>query len=101
MAQEIDHFYEAHKAAEEHLAACWAWMEHEEGVEGSEEVPEPDQASPFCGCLTCEIREILHAAEPHLRRAWEDELVAKIEAGAPCDCKLGEIHRCGRGVNRP
>jgi hypothetical protein len=97
MATEIDHFYEAHKAAEEHLAACWQWMEGEESEEGHEEpMVEPDQAGPFCGCQTCEIREILHAAEPHLRRAWEADL-AKVE----CNCELGEIHRCGKRFDKP
>lgn len=70
MATDVDHFYEAHKAAEEHLAACWQWMEYEEEPEG-EAPPEPDMLGPFDGCDTCTIREILHAAEPHLRRAWE------------------------------
>jgi len=28
---------------------------------------ESSLAGPFCGCMTCEVREILHAAYPHLR----------------------------------
>lgn len=61
-----DHYHAAQQAAEAHIEACWA-AEHDEG-------PEPeDTLAPFCGCLTCEVREILHAAEPHLRKAWEEE----------------------------
>lgn len=54
----------AQNAAEEHLAACWQYLDNED-------VPEPETAAPFCGCTTCEVREILHAAYPHLRAMWE------------------------------
>ena len=64
--EKLDHYHAAQKAAEEHLEACWA---AENGVG-----PEPeDTLAPFCGCLTCEVREVLHAAYPHLRAAWESD----------------------------
>lgn len=62
-----DHAAAAQAAAEEHLEACWTHLHDEE------QVPEPDTAAPFCGCLTCEVRETLHAAYPHLRAMWEEE----------------------------
>lgn len=59
----------AQVAAEAHLAACWAHL-HEEG-------PQPeDMAAPFCGCPTCEVREVLHAAYPHLQAMWDADLRA-------------------------
>lgn len=57
------HYLHAQQAAEEHLEACWAHL--------NDDAPEPDTAAPFCGCLTCEVRETLHAAHPHLLAAWE------------------------------
>lgn len=66
MTAALEHYVAAQKAAEEHLAACWASLH-------DEDVPEPETFSPFCGCQTCEVREVLHAAEPHLRAAWEEE----------------------------
>lgn len=66
-AEPVDHAAAAHRAAEERLAACWAFL-HEEA-----DAPPPDQAAPFCGCPTCEVREALDAAYPHLRAQWEAE----------------------------
>lgn len=50
---------EAQRAAEAHLAACQDAMFAYD--EGDEEAESPASA-PFCGCDTCMIREILHAA---------------------------------------
>lgn len=61
-----EHASAAQRAAEERLEAAWALI-HEEGEEGEE----PELAGPFCGCLTCEVREVLDAAYPHLRAMWE------------------------------
>ena len=33
------------------------------------EIEMPDMAGPFCGCMTCQVRETLHAAWPSLRAA--------------------------------
>lgn len=62
----MDHFLAAQQAAEAHIEACWAYL-HDEDSSDDPEAPEPDMMAPFCGCLTCEVREILHAAMPHLR----------------------------------
>ena len=62
----IDHGLEAHRAAEAHLEACWEALDAES--EG-EVVDWPDILAPFCGCRTCEVREVLHAAWPHMMRA--------------------------------
>lgn len=50
-------------------------MENDDG-------PEPeDLAGPYCGCITCDVREILHAAYPHLLAGWEaEELPAALNA---------------------
>lgn len=62
----MDHAMAAQRAAEEHLEACWAY----ENGDG----PEPeDLIAPFCGCMTCEVREVLNAAYPHLHRMWEED----------------------------
>lgn len=61
----MDHALAAQQAAEAHIEACWAHL-HDEG-------PEPDTLAPFCGCLTCEVREILHAAMPHLRQLLQED----------------------------
>lgn len=61
-----DHAQAAQRAAEAHLAACHDYLMEED-------LPEPDTAGPFCGCITCEVREVLHAAYPHLARMWEEE----------------------------
>ncbi len=46
----------AHDAAEAHLNAIWE-------AETGEREDSPESA-PFCGCQTCIIREVLHAAWP-------------------------------------
>lgn len=65
--QNIDYGQRAQIAAEEHLMACWDYL-HDDGEE-----PE-DLAGPFCGCQTCEVRETLHAAYPHLQEMWQADL---------------------------
>ena len=49
----------AQRAAEDHLAACW------EALDIMEESP---ASAPFCGCQTCEVREVLYAAWPIFER---------------------------------
>lgn len=65
MSPADEHYAAAQQTAELHLEACWAYV-HDDG-------PEPDTLAPFCGCLTCEVREVLYAAEAHMRAAWEAE----------------------------
>lgn len=50
----------AQRAAQRHLAACWEALEISDAG-GEAQSP---ACAPFCGCETCEIREILHAAWP-------------------------------------
>lgn len=54
-----DYGPEAQAAAENHIAACYEYV--------NDDGPEPEGlAGPFCGCPTCDVRETLHAAYPHL-----------------------------------
>lgn len=63
VTQLYDAGIEAHKAAEAHLGACWA---AEYALEEGADIAEVDTpaSAPFCGCTTCEVREVLHAAWP-------------------------------------
>ena len=62
----MDHYLAAQEAAEEHLTLCQESLD--------DMTIEPDTMAPYCGCLTCEIREVLHAAMPHLRLAFLEEI---------------------------
>jgi len=62
----------AQQAAEQHLEACWAF-EHGEVDDA------PDFSAPFCGCETCQVREVLHAAWPHLRQGLLVEAVVRVQ----------------------
>lgn len=59
-----DHAAAAQRAAEERLEAAYMALD-------DEEVEVPELAAEFCGCWTCEVREVLDAAYPHLRAMWE------------------------------
>lgn len=61
----VDLGLQAQHAAETHLNECWEALDAEN--EGAVGVQWPDMAGPFCGCQTCEVREVLHAAWPILR----------------------------------
>lgn len=52
----IDHGKLAQKAAEEHLAACESAL--------YDEAEMPVTAALYCGCMTCQVREVLFAAWP-------------------------------------
>lgn len=71
-----DHAQAAQRAAEEHLLACWESLDNEE--------VEPETAAPFCGCMTCEVRETLWAAYPQLQAMAladaADELERRMQA---------------------
>jgi len=79
---------EAHQAAEAHLHACQAALDYEdygdyyadldEDSDGEDvELPDypEDMAGPYCGCQTCMVREVLHAAWPILLEAARAELI--------------------------
>lgn len=58
---------DAQHAAEAHIGAVWDyWNEAESAVTESQlqALGEDPAVGAFCGCTTCEVREILHAAVP-------------------------------------
>ena len=69
---EHDYGMEAQQAAEKHLVACWEAMWCVENDECEIEHPEGEHPNPacgpFCGCDTCQVREVLHAAWPIIER---------------------------------
>lgn len=60
----------AQKAAEQHILACWAHHhaveEHGHDAEALVALGDDPAIGPFCGCTTCEVREILTVAMPHI-----------------------------------
>lgn len=60
-----DYGLEAQQAAEAHLEALW------EAADSDDEhaMDDIDIAAPWCGCTTCIVREVLHAAWPILQEA--------------------------------
>lgn len=65
---EEDYGRQAQAAAEAHLAACWEALN-----EDGSAVDDDPAVAPFCGCATCEVREILSAALPFLEAGFERE----------------------------
>lgn len=67
---ERDYGLEAHNAAAAHLQECWDYLSYVNGLvetDNVESVGEDPASAPFCGCDTCQIREILWAAWPFVR----------------------------------
>lgn len=64
-----DYGFEAQAAAEAHLYACHEALSADEEGEGIIDSP---ASAPFCGCETCEVREVLFAAWPFLKLAALD-----------------------------
>ena len=67
-----DHGAAAQKAAEE-------WLNLLEGCrmaeDDGEEVDWPaDLLAPYDGCVTCQVRETLRAAAPHLERGFREDV---------------------------
>lgn len=65
----VDHLAAAGVAAQERLELLAECLFRE--LEGDEDdtIPWPeDMAAPYDGCTTCDVREALHAAYPHIRR---------------------------------
>lgn len=60
----------AHRAAMAHIEAC------EDALVDVEDEPEPTSpaSAPYCGCITCQVREALHAAFPILVAGIRREL---------------------------
>lgn len=81
MDLERDYGVEAQKAAEQHLEAIYEFEETylEEYPNG--DVMESPSVGPWCGCLTCVVRETLHAAWPSLREAARIELTLELQEG--------------------
>lgn len=69
----------AQKAAEARLELAYAVLngEAEDLTDDMDAELAGELAGPFCGCITCEVREVLDAAYPHLAKGWE----AQHEAG--------------------
>lgn len=65
MTTQRDFGFEAQAAAEAHLCACHEALSADED---GEDIESPASA-PFCGCETCEVREVLFAAWPFLKLA--------------------------------
>ena len=57
------------EAAERHLEACY---EAEEAYELGDDDVESPACAPFCGCITCVVREVLYAAWPIIQEHRED-----------------------------
>jgi hypothetical protein len=66
----IDYGVLAQRAAEAHLEACEEAL-HAIEYESEADVDDP-AIGPFCGCTTCVVREVLHAAWPVLQRAFDE-----------------------------
>lgn len=82
-----DYGLEAHQEAEKHLSACWeAYFDEEQ--DGLSDVEWPETAGPFCGCDTCIVREVLHAAYPILREGILAEQAPKM---SDCPSPLGTV----------
>ena len=77
-----DYGLEAHQAADAHLTAVWNHF-HSEEEYVDPDVPSP-AVGPFCGCQTCEVREVLAAAWPIIQ-----------EGVANGDLTLDDIKRAG------
>lgn len=69
----------AQKAAEERLELAYAILngEADDLTDDLDAELAGELAGPFCGCVTCEVREVLDAAFPHLRAGWEAEQQAQ------------------------
>lgn len=73
----IDYETLAQQAAEERLVGCLNALYAEDD---DQTAPWPeDMAGPFCGCETCVVREVLHAAWPHMRNLARAEFADQIE----------------------
>lgn len=67
---------QAQQAAEEHIANCWSWLRADETDESEGDSP---AIGPFCGCTTCEVREILYASLPFLQAGFARDGEAPVE----------------------
>lgn len=67
-----DRGFDAQRAAEAHLDACDEAQDAEEIEDGADLddddviAPEVTTAGPYCACRTCEVRETLAIAWPHV-----------------------------------
>jgi len=79
-----DYGIKAQRAGELRLDACREWLDQEESGEAH-----PDDVDPscgaFCGCLTCEVREVLEAAWPILAEGIKQEALRRLALGESLD----------------
>jgi len=72
-----DFGYEAQKAAEKHLDACERSREEYEELGWDAESP---ASAPYCGCQTCALREVLHAAWPSIYANVKDDFFSLLDS---------------------
>ncbi len=73
---------QAQEAAEEHITNVWAYHHAVEEAEGDAEVQalgDSPSLGAFCGCTTCEVREILYASLPFLQAGFARDGEAPVE----------------------
>jgi len=65
VSEPVDYWAKAHTVAAEHLEQCHLFC-----TEESEDDP---SCAPFCGCTTCEVREVLYAAYDYLEKHFAEQ----------------------------
>lgn len=84
-----------HRVVEDHLMAAQMTLWEESGEDEPETPVDVDLAAPFCGCDTCVVREVLHAAMPYapllaaLEQGTQDQLDYQYWPCAHCDQVMG------------
>ena len=68
-------FENAHAAARERMIECAEVLYQEENGNVNDPTAEDNLSAPFCGCETCVVREVIHAAHDDL----EEYFLARIE----------------------
>jgi len=71
---DVDHAHEAQRAAEARLEELERCLLLELDGEDPDAIPWPeDMQAPYDGCSTCQVRETLAAAYPHLERLIRED----------------------------
>lgn len=67
------HYADAQHAAEKHVEDVLEYHHNLDELGYSDtaiqQLPPDPAFGPWCGCMTCTVREVLHAALPHLEKA--------------------------------
>lgn len=75
-----DYGARVHAAAEAHLLAC---TEAEYTAEDNPDADIPSPASaPYCGCSTCDVREVLHVAWPMIESYVRQQITSAGQSDA-------------------